>query len=149
MLSEEQKEQILCPLSSTKSSVLRISGFISEKIIDWHQTLMIKLIGKGVEWRTKTANIVPTVFDQKFGFENFGLHFWENNWLTSNINNRLIVKNGERKAKSSKSKSWLLRASTFISEKVNDWRQTKMIKNIGKDVDWRTKTENTEPTVFE
>ena len=37
MLNEEQKQQILCPLSSTKSSVLRVSGSISEKMIDSNQ----------------------------------------------------------------------------------------------------------------
>ena len=102
MVKERQKQQILCPLSSSKSSLLRVSTFISEKLIDWHQKIMIKLIWKDVEWRTKTANIVPTVFEQKFAFETFGLHFWENNWLTSNNNDqndwkRCWVKNKNRK----------------------------------------------------
>ena len=59
MLSEEQKQQILYPVSSSKSSLLRASTFISEKVIDWHQTIMIKMIGKDVEWRTKTEILSP------------------------------------------------------------------------------------------
>ena len=56
MLNEKQKEQILCPLSSNKSSLLRPSGSISEKMFDWYQTITINLIGKDVEWLTKPAN---------------------------------------------------------------------------------------------
>ena len=110
MLNEEQKQQILCPLSWTKSSVLRVSGSISEKIIDWHQTLMIKLIRKDVEWRTKTANIVPTVFQQKFSFENLDLHFWEKKWLTSNNNDQIDWKRCWMKNKNSKHCAHCLRA---------------------------------------
>ena len=91
-LSEDQKQQILCLLSSNKSSLLSVPGCISEKIIDWHQTLMIKLIGKDVEWRTKTANVVPTVFAQKFAFECSGLHFWEINDWHKKIMIKMIVK---------------------------------------------------------
>ena len=88
----KKKQQILYSLSSSKSLLLRASGFISEKIIDWCQTIMIKLIWKDVEWRTKTANTVPTVFEQKFAFENFDLHFWENDWLTSNNDEQIDLK---------------------------------------------------------
>ena len=89
---KNKKQQMLCPLSSSKSLLLRAPGFISEKIIDWHQTIMIKLIWKDVEWRTKTANAVPTVFEQKFAFESFGLHFWEDNCLISNNNDQIDLK---------------------------------------------------------
>ena len=61
---------MLCPLSSIKSLLLRVSGFISEKIIDWYQTLMINWFEKMLEEEQKTANSVPTVFEQKFAFEN-------------------------------------------------------------------------------
>jgi len=54
---------MLCSLSSSKRMLLRDSGFISEKIIDGCQTTLIKLIRKDVELRTKTANVVPTVFE--------------------------------------------------------------------------------------
>ena len=37
----------------------------------------------------KTANIVPTVFEQKFVFETFRLHFSENNWLMSNNSDQI------------------------------------------------------------
>ena len=107
---KNKKQQMLSPLSSIKSLRLRASGFISEKIIDWHQTIMIKLIWKDVEWRTKTANTVPTVFEQKFGFESFGLHFWENNWLTSNNNNQNDWKRCWVKSKNSKYCTHCLRA---------------------------------------
>ena len=92
MLREEQKQQILYPLSSSKSSLWRVSGSISEKIIDWQQTKVINWLWKMVKERQKTANTVPTVFEQKFGFESFGLHFWENNWLTSNNNDQIDLK---------------------------------------------------------
>ena len=89
MLSEEQKQQILCPLSSNKSSLLRVLAFVSERMIDWHQIKMINLIWKDVKMvkeKQKTANTLPTVFAQKFTFESPDLHFWENNWFTT-INN--------------------------------------------------------------
>ena len=92
MLSEEQKQQILCPLSSNKSSLLRVLAFVSERMIDWHQTIMINLIWKDVKMvkeKQKTANTLPTVFAQKFAFESPDLHFWENNWFTT-INNDQI-----------------------------------------------------------
>ena len=78
-----------------------ISGSISEKIIDWHQTIIIKMIGKDVEWRTKTANIVAIVFEQKFVFESFGLHFWEiNDWQQTKVLNWLwkMVKERQKTA---------------------------------------------------
>ena len=43
-----------------------------------------KSIGKDVERRKKAAIIVLTVFERNFDFENFGLLFWEYNWLTTN-----------------------------------------------------------------
>ena len=140
---------MLCPLSSSKSLLLRAPGFISEKIIDWHQTIMTKLIWKDVEWRTKTANIVPTVFEQKFAFKSFRLHFWEINWLTSNNNNQRLEKMLNEKQKEqilcplSSNKSSLLRPSGSISEKMVVWYQTIMINLIGKDVEWLTKPANT------
>ena len=78
MLSEDQKQQILCPLSSSKTSLLRAPGSISEKIIDWHKKIMIKMIVKDVKMvkeKQKTANTLPTVFAQKFAFESPDLHF--------------------------------------------------------------------------
>ena len=47
------------------------------------------MIGKDVEWRTKTENTESTVFEWKFAFENLELHFWEINWLTSNNNEQI------------------------------------------------------------
>ena len=109
MLSEDQKQQILCPLSSNQSSLLRGPGSISEKIIDWHQTLLIKLIRKDVKWRTKTANTVTTVFEQNFAFESSGLHFWENNWLSSNNKDQIDWKRCWVKSKNSKNCAHCLR----------------------------------------
>ena len=109
MLSEEQKQQKLCPLSSNKSLLLRPSGSISEKKIDWRQTLLFKLIGRDVEWRTKTAKTVPTVFEQNFAFENLDLHFWENNWLTSNNDVQTDWKRCWVKSKNSKNCAHCLR----------------------------------------
>ena len=106
---KNKKQQMVCPLSSSKSLLLRAPGFISEKIIDWHQTIMTKLIWKDVEWRTKTANTVPTVFEQKFAFESFGLHFWENNCLTSNNNDQIDLKRCWVKNENSKYCSHCLR----------------------------------------
>ena len=202
MLSEEQKQQILYPLSSSKSSFLRVSGSSSEKIVDWQQTKVIDWLWKMMKERQKTANTVPTVFEQKFGFKSFGLHFWENHWLTSNNNNQNDWKRCWVKWKNSKycahclrtkvrfwdlrapflrkrlidvkhycsnwleemlseeqkqqklcplssSKTSLLRTSTYIFEKIIDWHQTMMFKQIEKDVEWRAKTAKTVLTVFE
>ena len=146
---DEEKQQILYPLSSSKTSLLRTSDSIFEEK-NCLTTIKIKLIRKDVgrrtknneccahclrskvcfwvlrasflrkklidikhewsldEWRTNIVNIVLTVFEQKFAFKTFGLHFWE---------------------------------------KI-DWRQTLMFKLIGRDVEWRTKTANTVPTFF-
>ena len=109
MLSEEQKQQKLCTLSSNKSLFLRPSGSISKKKIDWRQTLLFKLIGRDVEWRTKTAKTVTTVFEQKFAFESSGLHFWENNWLTSNNKDQIDWKRCWVKSKNSKNCAHCLR----------------------------------------
>ena len=54
MLVEEQKQKILSPLSSSKSLLLRTSTYISEKVIDWHQTIMIKSIGKNKAFVSKS-----------------------------------------------------------------------------------------------
>ena len=51
---KNKKQQILCPLSSRKSSLLRAPTFISEKIIDSQQTIMIKLIGKNKAFVSKS-----------------------------------------------------------------------------------------------
>ena len=58
-LEMRKKQQILYSLSSSKTSLLRTSTYIFEKISDWHQTIMIKPIGKDVEWRTKTGILSP------------------------------------------------------------------------------------------
>ena len=115
-----------------------------------------KSIGKDVERRKKGAIIVLTVFERNFAFENFGLLFWEYNWLTTNNSNQNDWERCWKKNKKqqmlwplSSSKSSLLRTSGFISEKKNELQQTKVIKMIGKDVEWRPKTANTVPTVFE
>ena len=102
MLKEEQIQQIMCSLSSSKSSLLRVSGFISEKMIKWQQTKVIDWLWKMVKERQKAVNTVPTGFEQKFAFESFDLHFWESKWLTSNNNDqndwkRFWVKNKNRK----------------------------------------------------
>ena len=52
---KKNKQQILYSLSSSKTSLLRISDSISEKKIDWQQTIIIKLIGKDVGRRTKNS----------------------------------------------------------------------------------------------
>ena len=52
---KNKKQQMLCPLSSSKSLLLRASGSISEKIIDWEQTIMIKLIVKDGERKAKNS----------------------------------------------------------------------------------------------
>ena len=59
MLSEERKQQILCPLSSSKRSLLRVSGSISEKIIDWHQTVTIKWLEKMLNEKQKEQILCP------------------------------------------------------------------------------------------
>ena len=74
MLKEEQKQPILCNLSSSKSLPLESSSSISEKIMHWHQALTIKTI-QDVERITKTENIVTTVVEEKFAFENFKKSF--------------------------------------------------------------------------
>ena len=107
---KNKKQQMLCPLFSSKSLLLRAPGFISEEIIDRQQTMMNKLIWKDVEWRTKTANAVPTVFEQKFAFESFGLHFWENNCLTSNNIDQIDLKRCWVKNENSKYCAHCLRA---------------------------------------
>ena len=77
VLREEKTENIVL-LSSRKNLLLRPSTFISEKSIDSHQKLKIKMIGKNVGKRTKTAKTVPTAFEKNFAFEGFDLHFREN-----------------------------------------------------------------------
>ena len=52
--------------------------------------------------KKKAAKIVLTVFEQNFAFERFGLHFWENNWLSSNINDQNVWKRCWVKNKKSK-----------------------------------------------
>jgi len=47
--NKNKKQQMLCPLSSSKSSLLRTSGFIPEKKNELQQTKVIKMIGKDVE----------------------------------------------------------------------------------------------------
>ena len=42
----KKKQQIFYSLPSSKTSLLRTSDSISKKIIDWHQTILIKSIGK-------------------------------------------------------------------------------------------------------
>ena len=110
----KKKQQILYSLSSSKTSLLRTSDSISKKKNDWQQIMLIKLIGikliwKDVEWRTKTANTVTTVFEQKFAFESSGLHFWENNWLTSNNKDQIDWKRCWVKSKNSKNCAHCLR----------------------------------------
>ena len=70
MLRNEEKQQILCPLSSSKTSLLRAFTFISEKMIDWHQRIIIKMIGKDVERRRKKSEYWAYCLRTK-------LHFWE------------------------------------------------------------------------
>ena len=131
MLSGEQKQQNLYPLSSSKSLLLRTSTYIFEKIIDWHQTIMIKPIGKDVEWRAKTAKTVLTVFEQKFAFKTFGLHFWEKDWLTSNIIVQIDWKRCWVKNKNSKNCAHCLRSKVrfwdlqapFLRKWLNDIQQ--------------------------
>ena len=53
------------------------------------------MIGKDVEWKAERANIVPTVFEQKFAFESFWPHFWENGYLYQTIMINLIGKDVE------------------------------------------------------
>ena len=137
MLSEEQKQQILWPLSSSKSSLLRVPGCISEKIIDWHQTIKIKLIGKDVEWRAKTAKTVPTVFEQKFAFETIGLLFWEKDWLLSNIIVQIDWKRCWVKNKNSKYCAHCLLAKVSFWEPrptflINNW----LTSNNDDQIDW-------------
>ena len=88
---------------------------------DWQQIILIKLIGikliwKDVEWRTKTANTVTTVFEQKFAFESSGLHFWENNWLTSNNKDQIDWKRCWVTNKNSKCCTQCLRAKLCFWE---------------------------------
>ena len=126
MLSEEQKQQKLCPLSSSKTSLLRTSTYIFEKIIDWHQTMMFKQIEKDVEWRAKTAKTVPTVFEQKFAFETFWLHFWENGWLISNNYDEFDWKRCWVNNKTSK---YIWNAAAAIQNSLDTsspWREGKM-----------------------
>ena len=137
MLSEEQKQQKLCPLSSNKSLLLRPSGSISEKKIDWHQTLLFKLIGRDVEWRTKTAKTVPTVFEQNPAFENLDLHFWEKNWLLSNIIAQIDWKRCWVKNKNSKYCAHCLLAKVSFWEPrptflINNW----LTSNNDDQIDW-------------
>ena len=118
---------------------------------------MTKLIWKDVEWRTKTANTVPTVFEQKFAFKSFRLHFWENNWLTSNSNNQMIGKDVEWKAKRANIVPTVFEQK-FAFESFglhfweNDWLTTNnnnqlIVKDV-KMVKEKQKTANTVPTVF-
>ena len=138
MLNEEQKQQILCPLSSSKSLLLRPSSLISEKIIVWHQTLMIKMIWKDVEWRTKTANTVHIVFEQKFAFKSFRLHFWENNWLTSNSNNQMIGKDVEWKAKRANIVPTVFEQKfAFETFWLHFWENGWLISNNHDQFDWK------------
>ena len=55
MLSEEQKQKILSPLSSSKSLLLRTSSCLSEELIDWQQTIINKSIGKNKAFVSKTC----------------------------------------------------------------------------------------------
>ena len=107
---------------------------------------MIKLIWKDVEWRTKTAKTVPTAFEQKFTFESFGLHFWENNCLTSNNIDQIDLKRCWMKTTKTANtvptafdqKFAFKSFGLYFWEKI-DWEQTIIIKLIGKDVGRRTK----------
>ena len=97
MLKEVQKQQILCPLSSSKRSLLEASSSISEKMIRWHQTT-IKTIQKDVG--LKGANVVLTVFQQKFAFKSVEkLHLSEKLilYVTSALLCILPMRQNERK----------------------------------------------------
>ena len=51
---KNKKQQILCPLSSRKSSLLRAPTFISEKIIGSQQSIRIKSIAKNQSFVSKS-----------------------------------------------------------------------------------------------
>ena len=80
-----------------------------------------------------SAKIVLTVFEQKFAFESFGLHFWEKIDWQQTLLIKMIGRDVGRKTKQqmlyplSSSKSMLWMASGLISEKIIHWHQTLMI----------------------
>ena len=85
MLREEQKQQMLCPLSSSKSSLVRTSTFISQKIIDWHQNK------NATNWeycweKRKMCKMCGHCLRAKAGFWALRPSFWEKNWL-ARLNN--------------------------------------------------------------
>ena len=69
-VERRKKQQLLCSLSSSETSLLRTSGFFSENTIDWQQTIVIKMIGKDVERRTKNSKFCDNCLRAK-------LRFWE------------------------------------------------------------------------
>ena len=75
MLKEEEKQQVLCPLSPRKSSVLRTSTFISEKILIDIKTIMWQKNAEIVEKEVKCVKCVAVVFEQNLAFELFECHF--------------------------------------------------------------------------
>ena len=138
MLREEQKQQILYPFSSSKSSLFRVSGSISEKRIDWHQPILIKMIAKEIEWKTRTANNVPTVFEQKFVFESFRLHFRENVWLTSNKNDQIDLKRcGVKNKTANIMPSVFEQKFAFESFGLHFWKNNWFTSNTNDQIDWK------------
>ena len=112
----------------SKIWLLKAPSFISEKLIDWHQTTLIKLVGKDVEKTTKTSNSVSIVFEQKFALENSKRHFWENCWLTSINEDAIDSKRCWEENKYSKSCSNCLRAKVRFGESWVSFLQKHLIK---------------------
>ena len=110
---------------------------------------MTKLIWKDVEWRTKTANTVPTVFEQSSLLRVSGsisekIIDWHQTitikWLEKMLNEK---QKEQILFPLSSNKSSLLKPSGSIFEKMVDWYQTIMINLVGKDVEWLTKPAST------
>ena len=66
--------------------------------------------------KKKTANTVPTVFEQKFAFKSFGLYFWEKIDWEQTIIIKLIGKDVGRRTKNSKCCAHCLRAKVCFWE---------------------------------
>ena len=138
MLSEEQKQHKLCSLSTNKSLLLRPSGSISEKKIDWRQTLLTKLIWKDSEWRTKTANTVPTAFEQKFAFKSFGLCFWEKIDWEQRIIIKMIGKDVEWRPKTANTVPTVFEQKfAFETFWLHFWENGWLISNNYDEFDWK------------
>ena len=126
MLREEQKQQMLCPLSSSKSSLVRTSTFISEKILDWHQNK------NATNWeycweKRKMCKMCGHCLRPKAGFWALRASFWEKNvwqYLIMNQNARKIVK---RKTETGNSvttafqQKFTFQLFSFISKWIFGW----------------------------